>query len=130
MGCGRDCEIHRGYHHSLEYHRIRGQLVGIHGAWHACFLVSRLRHCIALYSLWVRYGQAYHGQMALQIGILVAFTQLIPEHQVQLMGVIKTRVKVCFAPLFTKLANTRLTPDVAYGLCHIFDCHVDRRAHV
>lgn len=41
----------------------------------------------------------YHGQMALQIALLVAFTQLIPEHQVQVMGVIKTRVKVrchCF----------------------------------
>ncbi|KAF8922045.1 eukaryotic integral membrane protein [Mucidula mucida] len=39
------------------------------------------------------YGMEYHGQMSLQIAILVAFTQLIPEHQVQLMGVIKTRVK-------------------------------------
>ncbi|KIP05346.1 hypothetical protein PHLGIDRAFT_128965 [Phlebiopsis gigantea 11061_1 CR5-6] len=39
------------------------------------------------------YGQWYHGQMALQIGVLVAFTQLIPEHQVQLFGVLKTRVK-------------------------------------
>ncbi|EIW64293.1 DUF1751-domain-containing protein [Trametes versicolor FP-101664 SS1] len=37
--------------------------------------------------------QAYHGQMALQIGVLVAFTQIIPEHQVQLFGVIKARVK-------------------------------------
>ncbi|GJE85820.1 eukaryotic integral membrane protein [Phanerochaete sordida] len=39
------------------------------------------------------YGQWYHGQMALQIGVLVAFTQLIPEHQVQLFGVLKARVK-------------------------------------
>ena len=39
----------------------------------------------------------YHGQMALQTAILVAFTQLIPEHQVQVMGVLKTRVKVGFA---------------------------------
>ena len=37
----------------------------------------------------------YHGQMALQIGVLVAFTQLIPEHQVQLFGVFRARVKVC-----------------------------------
>ena len=36
----------------------------------------------------------YHGQMALQISLLVAFTQLIPEHQVQVFGVIKARVKV------------------------------------
>jgi len=40
------------------------------------------------------YGMQYHGQMALQIAILVAFTQLIPEHQVQIMGVFKARVKV------------------------------------
>ena len=33
--------------------------------------------------------------MALQIAILVAFTQLIPEHQVQVLGVFKARVKVC-----------------------------------
>ncbi|KAI0778363.1 DUF1751-domain-containing protein [Trametes elegans] len=39
------------------------------------------------------YGQAYHGQMALQVGVLVAFTQVIPEHQVQLFGVLKARVK-------------------------------------
>ncbi|KAJ7751298.1 eukaryotic integral membrane protein-domain-containing protein [Mycena maculata] len=39
------------------------------------------------------YGMQYHGQMALQIAILVAFTQLIPEHQIQVMGVFKARVK-------------------------------------
>lgn len=39
----------------------------------------------------------YHGQMALQTGILVAFTQLIPEHQVQVFGVLKVRVKVRLA---------------------------------
>ena len=36
----------------------------------------------------------YHGQMSLQIALLVAFTQLIPEHQVQIFGVLKARVKV------------------------------------
>ena len=36
----------------------------------------------------------YHGQMSLLVAVLVAFTQVIPEHQVQIMGVIKTRVKV------------------------------------
>jgi hypothetical protein len=36
----------------------------------------------------------YHGQMAVQVGILVAFTQLIPEHQVQLFGIFRARVKV------------------------------------
>ncbi|KAG6910535.1 hypothetical protein DXG01_009954 [Tephrocybe rancida] len=39
------------------------------------------------------YGMRYHGQMALQTAILVAFTQIIPEHQVQVFGFIKTRVK-------------------------------------
>ncbi|PFH49701.1 hypothetical protein AMATHDRAFT_62718 [Amanita thiersii Skay4041] len=39
------------------------------------------------------YGMQYHGQMALQIALLVAFTQLIPEHQVQILGVIRARVK-------------------------------------
>jgi len=39
------------------------------------------------------YGMQYHGQMSLLTAVLVAFTQVIPEHQVQIMGVIKTRVK-------------------------------------
>lgn len=41
----------------------------------------------------------YRGQMALQIGILVAFTQLMPEYQVQVMGVLKARVKVSILQL-------------------------------
>jgi hypothetical protein len=41
-----------------------------------------------------RYGLPYHGQSGLQVGFLVAFTQLIPEHQIQLLGKIKMRVKV------------------------------------
>lgn len=40
------------------------------------------------------YGTSYHGLMALQVGFLVAFTQLIPEHQVQVFGgLAKVRVK-------------------------------------
>jgi len=40
------------------------------------------------------YGMSYHGLMGLQTGFLVAFTQLIPEHQVQLLGgLAKMRVK-------------------------------------
>jgi len=39
------------------------------------------------------YGMQYHGQMSLLTAVLVAFTQVIPEHQVQIMGVFKTRVK-------------------------------------
>lgn len=42
-----------------------------------------------------RYGMPYHGLMGLQVGFLVAFTQLIPEHQVQIFGgLAKMRVKV------------------------------------
>ncbi|KAG8999769.1 hypothetical protein FRB94_005943 [Tulasnella sp. JGI-2019a] len=39
------------------------------------------------------YGMAYRGQMGLQAACLVAFTQVIPEHQVQLFGAFKMRVK-------------------------------------
>lgn len=51
---------------------------------------------ILCYAYFFSYGMQYHGQMALQIALLVAFTQLIPEHQVQIMGIFKARVKVCF----------------------------------
>lgn len=56
--------------------------------------VSLLIRCRPSDTCYLRYGMRYHGQMSLQIAILVAFTQLIPEHQVQLFGVIKARVKV------------------------------------
>lgn len=37
----------------------------------------------------------YRGMMGVQTGFLVAFTQIIPEHQVQLLGgLVKMRVKV------------------------------------
>ncbi|RXK36631.1 hypothetical protein M231_06094 [Tremella mesenterica] len=39
------------------------------------------------------YGPPFHGLSGLQAGFLVAFTQLIPEHQLQMFGVIKMRVK-------------------------------------
>ncbi|ORY27895.1 eukaryotic integral membrane protein-domain-containing protein [Naematelia encephala] len=39
------------------------------------------------------FGLPYHGLSGLQVGFLVAFTQLIPEHQLQLLGVLKVRVK-------------------------------------
>ena len=34
--------------------------------------------------------------MALQTGMLVGLTQIIPEHQIQIMGMFKARMKVCF----------------------------------
>ncbi|EAU92793.2 hypothetical protein CC1G_01838 [Coprinopsis cinerea okayama7 len=39
------------------------------------------------------FGMKYHGQMAMHIGVLVAFTQIIPEYHVQVMGVLRARVK-------------------------------------
>ncbi|KAJ7161399.1 eukaryotic integral membrane protein-domain-containing protein [Mycena crocata] len=53
------------------------------------------------------YGMQYHGQMALQIAILVAFTQIIPEHQVQVLGVFKARVKTL--PMAYLTVSTVLT---------------------
>lgn len=68
----------------------------------------------------------YHGQMALQIAILVAFTQLIPEHQVQILGVIKTRVKVrhIVRPYRTTEIDTQT--DAADGLSDLVNCPVYR----
>lgn len=75
----------------------------------------------------------YHGQMALQTALLVAFTQLIPEHQVQVMGVIKARVKVrnfataCPPPLimfYQDVANGILDP-VNYFMLRRFSVSVD-----
>ena len=37
---------------------------------------------------------SYNGLMALQVGMLVAFTQAIPEHQILLFGALGVRVKV------------------------------------
>jgi hypothetical protein len=42
----------------------------------------------------ISYGAPIQGQTALQTGFLVAFTQLIPEHQVQVFGKLRMRVKV------------------------------------
>lgn len=50
----------------------------------------------------------YHGQMSLQIGVLVAFTQLIPEHQVQFLGFLKMRVKVTQPQILTVDCSSKL----------------------
>lgn len=47
------------------------------------------------------YGMQYRGQMALQIAVAVAFTQLIPEHQIQLFGIYRVRVKTVPMVLLT-----------------------------
>ena len=40
------------------------------------------------------WDSAFRGTCGLQAGFLVAFTQLIPEHQVQVFGKLKLKVKV------------------------------------
>lgn len=67
---------------------------------------------------------AYHGQMSLQIGILVAFTQIIPEHQVQVLGVFKARVKVRVLGPFNRYTDQFFRPFLwhilAYQLSFVF----------
>lgn len=71
-----------------------------------------------------RYGMHYHGQMALQISLLVAFTQLIPEHQVQVLGVIKARVKVwiLFGKFQTILIISLNSVEFANGVFDLIHC--------
>ena len=57
----------------------------------------------------------YHGQMSVQIGILVAFTQIIPEYQVQVLGVLRARVKVTAFPCVPLLLISPII-DPTYGL--------------
>jgi hypothetical protein len=94
LGCCRDHKIHRSHGHFFQYYRIRHELDRV------ClvsecrpFSVSRVALDEPVLTIY-RYGMQYHGQMALQVGVLVAFTQLIPEHQVQVFGVFRARVKV------------------------------------
>jgi hypothetical protein len=94
LGCCRDHKIHRSHGHFCQYYRIRHELDRVCPV-SECrpFSVSRValdEHVLTIY----RYGMQYHGQMALQVGVLVAFTQLIPEHQVQVFGIFRARVKV------------------------------------
>lgn len=57
--------------------------------------------------------------MALQVGILVALTQQIPEHQVLLFGVVGTRVKVlCFPAIFWIMDSQSYLLETSYALCH------------
>jgi len=62
--------------------------------------VSNVISLVVNYAEFIAFGRpelfldmAYYGQMALQTACLVAFTQVIPEHQVQLLGFFKIRVK-------------------------------------
>jgi hypothetical protein len=69
----------------------------------------------------------YHGQMALQIAILVAFTQLIPEHQVQILGVIKARVKVrVIMAKLARYANNTFYLELTHGLLDPLHCFMFR----
>ena len=58
--------------------------------------------------------------MALQISLLVAFTQLIPEHQVQVLGVIKARVKVWI--LFFFIDYVKISVEFANGVFDFIHC--------
>jgi hypothetical protein len=92
------CEIHPRISGRVKYHRFRVQLDRIFciGQSRALFVCGHtLGHTPSFVTCTLaRYGMQYHGQMSLQIALLVAFTQLIPEHQVQVMGVLRARVKV------------------------------------
>jgi hypothetical protein len=94
LGCCRDHKIRHSHGHFCQYYRIWRELDRV------ClvpecrpFSVSRFAFDEPVLTIY-RYGMQYHGQMAVQVGILVAYTQLIPEHQVQLFGVFRARVKV------------------------------------
>ncbi|KAJ9122452.1 hypothetical protein QFC22_001877 [Naganishia vaughanmartiniae] len=69
-----------------------------------CIIVIVASNIIAFGLCWIEYivighpeiflyGPPIQGQTALQTGFLVAFTQLIPEHQVQIFGKLRIRVK-------------------------------------
>jgi hypothetical protein len=64
----------------------------------------------------------YHGQMALLISLLVAFTQVIPEHQVQILGFIKARVKVRIF-FITFICDLTLPSETSYGVPDLFNHH-------
>jgi len=66
-------------------------------------IVITVSNLIAFFVNWIEYAvlgsdlflykMDYYGLTALQVGVLVAFTQLIPEHQLQFFGSVKIRVK-------------------------------------
>lgn len=65
--------------------------------------------------------------MALQTAILVAFTQIIPEHQVQVFGFIKTRVKVSYNVLLNLGTSIEAIIDSSYGISYSFHRALLRR---
>ena len=54
-----------------------------------------------------------------QTAILVAFTQLIPEHQVQVFGVVKIRVKVVNRPVNSQSEVDDIFPAITHGICDL-----------
>jgi hypothetical protein len=93
MGMERAYSILLYRHHRFECDCVWVQLDKLYcprdGGFTVCQLIDPGR-----LELTDRYGLPYHGQSGLQTGFLVAFTQLIPEHQIQVFGVVKMRVKV------------------------------------
>jgi len=96
MGMERTAPILLYRHHRLKRDCIRVQLDKLYRAGDRGFIVCQL-FAPRPFQLTDRYGLPYHGQSGLQTGFLVAFTQLIPEHQIQVFGVVKMRVKVCLS---------------------------------
>ena len=64
----------------------------------------------------------YHGQMSLFTSVLVAFTQLIPEHQVQILGFFKVRVKVSVI-LYVLRVNSYPSTGFTNGVSCFLDRH-------
>lgn len=97
MGHSRDLEVHRRVRDGVKFDCPSLQLDRVHGN-PGCRYVSvsssRIFRSTSLRRYIPRYGMQYHGQMALFTSILVAFTQIIPEHQVQIFGFFRARVKV------------------------------------
>lgn len=97
MGRNRDAEVHCRVYHSLQSYCPRLQLdrIRLHAKCRPLPVCIQLTRVLKReYSVLPRYGMRYHGQMSLQIALLVALTQLIPEHTVQFLGVLKMRMKV------------------------------------
>jgi hypothetical protein len=102
MGEHGDPQVYPGLHHTPKSYSGRLQLAGIRSH-QKCRVPVRSNvlwlstdHVLKYY--WHSYNMQYSGQSALHIAVLVAFTQLIPEHQVQILGVLKARVKVGCSP--------------------------------
>ena len=93
MGVIRDCEVYWNRDHDLQRRRVYPELDRILRTRVGQFFVSVFPLPRSRTHLKCRYKWDYYGLTALQTGVLVAFTQLIPEHQLQFFGSLRIRVK-------------------------------------